>query len=578
MERIASGDSRNRKPFDSPASAQIEVSTATSTRHGSIHNAQRSTSAIVWGLLGLLLLTGAWLRLAGLDTYQHFLGDQGRDYLVVIEWWEHGTWPLLGPLRITGDYTIGPGYYYTVAPLMVLSGFRCWAGAATMALLALLTYAALFLWIVRTTGNRWAALLIVFLLTFSYELVLADRVLWNAHLPVVGFVILAWLLELEIDKPLVSLTAAASIALLLPQWHTTGLLIVVGFFPFFAYRTWQQRAVLRKAPFTRWAISLLVILAILLVLYLPPVLHEFRAEQGNLEPWLIHTLSAGEGADGKAQGLVHCLHVYWKNSLQYAFGLLAAYPGFQWTMLVLVLSGTALAAITSRGRVPLSIPALVLVVLLFMLATAGRENVHDYFFHGILPMPVMLIGWAAGRGWPAVGNPPRKWKQQARIGIFGLGAGILLVTGLWNAKASFRIPSGQFWFGKRMKWTEEIAKTIIKDADGKSITVAQRMPGNSQADLLYFLHLHGARLKIREMYRTDFRTEDLGDLLYLVLRQEAVNWTLDLAGEELDVEDLGQQHDARIYRIRKPELGEDVERFGFERDGARIVIVKQLRR
>jgi hypothetical protein len=246
-------------------------------------------------------------------------------------------------------------------------------------------------------------------------------------------------------------------------------------------------------------------------------------------------------------------------------------------VLALLAAGVATAAMSNPKESPMSLPALGLVVILYVVATARREQVHDYFFNGIVLVPAMLIGWSIGRGWAGIGSVSRNWERYARIGIVGALSAVVLITGFWNVKASFLVSRGQFWFGKRMTWTEEIAETIVEDADGKSITAVQMMPGNSQADLIYFLRIHGARLQSKEMYRPDFPVNEVGDYFYLVVRREAMNWSLDPAAEDLNVKNLGRYHDARIYRIERPELAKDVERVGFERDGTRIQLVTYSR-
>ena len=66
-------------------------------------------------LLSLILLFSAFLRLYKIEDYMTFLGDQGRDVLIVYNIL-HGHLTLLGPTSSVGGFFLGPFYYYFMAP------------------------------------------------------------------------------------------------------------------------------------------------------------------------------------------------------------------------------------------------------------------------------------------------------------------------------------------------------------------------------------------------------------------------------------------------------------------------------
>jgi len=71
-------------------------------------------------LLLLILFLAALLRFYHLADYLQFLGDQGRDVLVVKQMIVDHKWTLLGPNASVGGFFTGPIYYYFMVPFLWL--------------------------------------------------------------------------------------------------------------------------------------------------------------------------------------------------------------------------------------------------------------------------------------------------------------------------------------------------------------------------------------------------------------------------------------------------------------------------
>ena len=74
-------------------------------------------------LLVLILFIAAFFRINRIAEYMTFLGDEGRDVLVVRELL-HGNLVFLGPRASAGDFFLGPIYYYLMAPFLFLAGYN----------------------------------------------------------------------------------------------------------------------------------------------------------------------------------------------------------------------------------------------------------------------------------------------------------------------------------------------------------------------------------------------------------------------------------------------------------------------
>src|SRR3990167_11407712 len=90
-------------------------------------------------ILALILLVGAFFRLYRIDEYMTFLGDEGRDAIVVRRLLVDFDPILIGPRTSIGDMYLGPLYYYLMAPAMLLSGLSPVGPSVQMALLGVAT-------------------------------------------------------------------------------------------------------------------------------------------------------------------------------------------------------------------------------------------------------------------------------------------------------------------------------------------------------------------------------------------------------------------------------------------------------
>lgn len=73
-----------------------------------------------WIIITILIL-GAFLRLHKIGDYMTFLGDEGRDVLIVRNLLVKADPILIGPGTSVGGMYLGPLYYYFMAPFLLLS-------------------------------------------------------------------------------------------------------------------------------------------------------------------------------------------------------------------------------------------------------------------------------------------------------------------------------------------------------------------------------------------------------------------------------------------------------------------------
>ncbi|MBI2074338.1 MAG: glycosyltransferase family 39 protein [Candidatus Levybacteria bacterium] len=88
-------------------------------------------------ILGILILS-AFIRFYRIQDYMTFLGDEGRDVLVVYNIL-HGNFTLLGPTASVGGFFLGPIYYYFMAPFLWLFNYNPVGPAVMVAFFGIVT-------------------------------------------------------------------------------------------------------------------------------------------------------------------------------------------------------------------------------------------------------------------------------------------------------------------------------------------------------------------------------------------------------------------------------------------------------
>src|SRR3990167_2057673 len=86
-----------------------------------------------------VIMPAAYMRLYRISEYLTFLGDEGRDVLVVKRMLLDGKFTLLGPITSVGSIYMGPIYYYLMAPFLYLWNFDPTGPAVMVALLSVTT-------------------------------------------------------------------------------------------------------------------------------------------------------------------------------------------------------------------------------------------------------------------------------------------------------------------------------------------------------------------------------------------------------------------------------------------------------
>lgn len=136
---------------------------------------------IIAAVLAVIILAASFFRLWDLANNFHFLGDQGRDALVVSRIFTDADLVFIGPVTSVGNMYLGPFYYYFMLPFLFMTYPSPVGPVYAVALLNIITVIMLFVWGKEMVG-KWAALIGAGLLATSHVAISLSRFSWNPNI------------------------------------------------------------------------------------------------------------------------------------------------------------------------------------------------------------------------------------------------------------------------------------------------------------------------------------------------------------------------------------------------------------
>ena len=201
-----------------------------------------------------------------------FLGDQGRDALIVKKIVLFQNFPAIGPPSSIGEVFLGPFYYYAVAPFLLLARLNPVGLAVGVALISSVGIYFSYRMVKRTISEK-TALYFFFLATFSFELVRMARFSWNPNLlPYFSFATLYFFAQSMEEKNKHTLRDSLLFGLFFglsfQLHHLAGLLVLPVAVYFVTSLVKRKKIALLMVPLTS--------LGMFLMTLVPIIIFEFR--------------------------------------------------------------------------------------------------------------------------------------------------------------------------------------------------------------------------------------------------------------------------------------------------------------
>src|SRR3990167_7088320 len=189
----------------------------------------------------LLFAIAVFLRFYHFSEFVTFLGDQGRDAIVLkrILTFEH--FPAIGAPTSVGQVYLGPFYYYFIAPWLLLFNFNPIGPAVGVAILSSIFILVNYI-VVKKLFDRIVGLISSTLLTFSFVLIEFSRFSWNPNLLPLFSLLTAYatIFAVKRQKKLFYILAGSFFSFTI-QLHYLALFLAPPIVVIFAWELWEHK-------------------------------------------------------------------------------------------------------------------------------------------------------------------------------------------------------------------------------------------------------------------------------------------------------------------------------------------------
>ncbi len=478
-------------------------------------------------LLFVILIIGAILRLYRIDEYMTFLGDEGRDAIVVMRLLKNFDPILVGPGTSVGDMYLGPFYYYLMAPALLLSNFSPVGPAIMIAVFSLAT--TLFIWYVVKTwfeksSNTFAVggLLAAFLYAVSPVVINLSRFSWNPNImPFFALLVIYSLWQVWTKNNWKwFILAGFSFAVSL-QSHYMALVLfpIFIFFWILSYKNSWIRGSKKEA--TKYTVLSFIIFSLLLS---PLVLFDARHGWRNFTAMQEFFLERGDTVS--AVPLTSIKNVYQNNRLVFMRllgGGEEANAGIVMTVFSLLL--VWLFVFKREKYHSRKLSAYFLIFLWLFVGILGlslyKLEVYDHYFGYLFPAPFILMGGIIQDMFDS------KKKLGLIVAIFLVG-----VFGYFSLKNNpFRFPPA-----RQMQRSIAVAEKIKEEANANKFNIAVIAERNYEGAYWYFLELWGEPIVGIDPQKAD---ETITEQLYVICEYEDAQKCQPTSNPKTEVANFG---------------------------------------
>lgn len=411
-----------------------------------------------WFLIFTLIL-GSFLRLYRIAEYMTYLGDEGRDMIIVRRFLVDLHPPLIGPGTSVGNMYLGPIYYYMMALPTLLSNFSPVGPAVMVALLGVLTIFLLW-WVGREWFGKKTALLISFLYALSPTIIIFSKASWNPNImPFFSLLCIYSIWKVWKKKNYKWLPVLGISYAFVLQSHYFGLFLLPIFLVFWF---------LSKSPkkYTIWSIVLF------LLLMSPLLVFDIRHNWLNLSA-MKSFLGEGEGSfGGVAFGI--------KNFLKTSNLLVTRTLGARNEVLGILATTTIFL-----GSVFLYLKKKANAVLLswFLIGAFGlslyKSEVYDHYMGFLFPVSFLLFG-------SIVSFILKKKNRLLTVSVYIFSA-FLIIFSIKNSPLSSS-PNRQ------LQRNIETSSLIEKEASGERLNLASITRNSNRDPYVYLLLKSGVEV------------------------------------------------------------------------------------
>jgi len=439
-------------------------------------------------ILGVILLVGAFLRLYRIGDYMTFLGDEGRDAIIIRRLWTDLDPILIGPGTSIGNMYLGPLYYYFVAPFLLLFNFSPVGPSVEIALLGVLT-----IFLVWAIAREWFGKIAAFVAAGFYAIaptvIIYSRSSWNPNImPFFSLLSVYAIWKVWIEKKYNWLLILGITFSFILQSHYLGLILT----PMFAIYWFLSFIKTKKGSDMRGDLINKSVkgMAIFTFLMSPLVIFDARHGWMNLNALKKFFLERQTTVSAKPW---NAFPEMWPLAKEITTSLLAARTESIGVLIAFVLVVLTLWVVGRWKSISASRRFAYIMIFSWLgLAFVGlgiyKQEIYDHYYGFFFTAPFLLLG-------AYVEEIVRCFKKYEKIFVFTL---LLFLVALNIKNSPIKSPPNM-----QLQRAEKVAEKIIQEAGEEKFNVAVIAERNYEDGYQYFLEKEGARVVEIDAQRVD---------------------------------------------------------------------------
>ena len=211
-----------------------------------------------------------------------FLGDQGRDVIIIKDLWQHGNLFFIGPQTSIGNMYLGPWFYYLISPALLISNFNPIGPAIFIALLNIFTIYMLYF-----VGSKWFSksigLTSAFLFAISPVVIKYSNFIWNPNImPLFSLLLVYFFFESFNSKKFHYFIYASFSFIMVINSHYLGMALLpfIGIFWLYSLIIYLKKKSKYLKPFL---LNSFIALFIFIVSLTPQILFDIKHNGQNIK-------------------------------------------------------------------------------------------------------------------------------------------------------------------------------------------------------------------------------------------------------------------------------------------------------
>ena len=460
-------------------------------------------------LLVLILFLSVFLRLYKIDQYMTFLGDEGRDVIIVRKLLVNFDLIFVGPGTSIGNMYLGPLYYYMMAPALLLTNFNPVGPSIMVALLGVATVFFVFFVTKEWFGTTGAYIAAIFY-AISPVVIIFSRHSWNPNI-MPFFALLTiysiWKVWQEHRWKWLWILGIAFAFVL--QSHYLGLILlpIIIIIWFLTFRDlYLGKITNRKLEIGKYLKNSLILLLFFIGLMSPLIMFDAKHNWVNIKA--IQTFFLERKGLVSFSPLLSIERIYptWQLIMTRLVSGTDIQIGKIIAFVTLIFIGYIVFRLFKNGFSQSTKKAHLLLFLWLAIGLVGlsfyHQEIYDHYLGFLFPAPFILFG--------AIGEYVVHHKKLVGDIFVLLVLIILVYVNLSNSPLKVAP-------GRQLQNTIEIARKVQQESEGKRFNFAVIADRNYEGAYQYFLELWGTHILMIDPQRYD---DTLADQLFVVCEYE----------------------------------------------------------